>query len=311
MGALLPRVRAFQPWNEPNLEVFIGPQWTKRGKRFENTGAVIYRNLLNGFYRGIKAEQSGATVVSGGTSPYGDPPGGRRVPPARFTRTLLCLDRKLRPTCKRKARFDAIAHHPYPVGAPTRSSPNTDDVSIPDLAQITRPVAAAVRLGRALPRKRKALWITEVSYDSSPPDPDGVPAAKHARYVAQTLELLYRQGASVITWFQIRDQLPEPSFATTLQSGVYFRDGRPKLAKQAFAFPVVVTSTTRTRAKLWLRAPAAGKVLLERRVDGRWRPAGSVTARRHAVVQRSVARGGATAFRARQGQTTSLAWRLR
>lgn len=312
VGAQLPRVRSFQPWNEPNLELYLGPQWTKRGKSFTNTGPVIYRDLLNGFYRGIKASQPSATVVSGGTAPFGDPqPGGRRTMPARFVRTMLCLDRKLRTTCKQTTRFDAIAHHPYSVGNPTRNALNADDVSIPDLRKITRPVAAAVRRGRALPRKSKALWITEISYDSSPPDPDGVPIAQHARFLQQMLASLNRQGASVITWFQIRDQAPEPSFAATNQSGVYYRDGRPKPAQTAFAFPLVVTSTTRSRAKLWLRAPAAGTVLLERQVGGRWQSAGSVPAGRHAVVQRSIPRSGATAFRARQGAATSLAWRLR
>lgn len=312
MGVVLPRVRSFAPWNEPNLETYLAPQWTKRSGRFVSTGPVIYRDLLNGFYRGIKASQPGATVVAGLTSPFGDPePGGRRTMPARFLRTMLCLDVKLRPSCRKTVRFDAIAHHPYSVGSPSRKAINRDDVSIPDLAKITRPVAAAVRRGRALPRRGKPLWITEMSYDSSPPDPDGVPIAVQARYLEQAVASVYRQGARVITWFQIRDQAPDPSFAATNQSGVYFRDGRPKPSQTAFAFPLVVTGTTRTRARLFLRAPASGTVRIERRVGGRWRTAASVRARRHAVVQRSVARSGATAFRARQGGATSLTWRLR
>jgi hypothetical protein len=311
LGALLPRVKAFQPWNEPNLDLYLSPQWTRKGRTFTNTGPVIYRNLLNGFYRGIKAAQPSATVVSGGTAPFGDPqPGGRRTMPARFLRTMLCLDRKLRTTCRQTTRFDAIAHHPYSVGAPTRKALNPDDVSIPDLAKLTRPVAAAVRKGRALPRKSKPLWITEISYDSRGPDPDGVPLKTHARYVQQMLALLNRQGARVITWFQLRDQAPVPSYAATNQSGVYFRDGRAKPAQTAFAFPLVVTSATRRRAKLWLRAPTAGEIVIERRVSGRWQRVTSLRARRHAVIQRSVPRGRASAFRARQGAATSLAWRL-
>ena len=311
VGALLPRVRSFAPWNEPNLAIYLAPQWARRSGRFVNSGPAIYRDLLNGFYHGIKASQPAATVVAGLTAPFGDPdPGGRRTMPARFVRTLLCLDIKLRTTCRNTARFDAIAHHPYSVGSPTRKTLNRDDVSIADLARITRPVAAAVRRGRALPRRAKPLWITEISYDSSPPDPNGLPVALQARYLQQAFASLYRQGARVITWFQIRDQAPVPSFAATNQSGVYFRDGRPKPSQKAFAFPLVVTSTTATRARLFLRAPAAGTVQIERLVDGRWEPAGSIGAGRHAVVQRSVARGGATAFRARQGGATSLSWRL-
>ena len=228
--------------------------------------------------------------------------------PALFLRTMLCLDRNLRTTCKETTRFDAIAHHPYPVGAPAKAARNPDDVSVPDLHKLTRPVAVAVRLGRALPRTPKALWVTEIAYDSAPPDPDGVPSRRHARFVAQTLAFLNRQGASVVTWFLIRDQEPEPSFAASRQSGMYLRDGRSKTSQRAMAFPVVATSSTRTRARLWLRAPATGTITLERRIRGVWRFAGRVRARRHEVIQRSIELRGATAFRARQGGRTSLSW---
>lgn len=308
-SATLPRVTAFQPWNEPNLDLYLAPQWTKKGGHFVHTGPVIYRGLQNAFYSGIKAAQPSATVVTGGTSPFGDPqPGGARSQPARFWRDALCLTAKLKKACNATMRFDAIAHHPYSVGAPTRKAINSDDVSIPDLRKITRPVAAAVRLGRALPKKAKALWITEVSYDSSPPDPDGVPAATQARWLQQAFALLWQQGASVITWFQIRDQEPVPSYGATNQSGIFLRDGTAKPSATAFAFPTVVLSKTKSRLKVFLRAPAAGTVTIERRVGSTWRTAATVRASRHAVVVKSIPRAGASAIRARQGDVTSLAW---
>ena len=310
-GSTLPRARDFQPWNEPNLDVYLAPQWTRGRGGFANTGATLYRDLLNAFYLGIKAAQPQATVVSAGTAPFGDPqPGGRRTMPARFLRNVLCVSATGRRTCRHRVRFDAIAHHPYSVGAPTRSALNPDDVSIPDLARITGPVRDAVRLGRALPRGPKPLWITEVSYDSSPPDPGGVPAARHARWVQQAIALLARQGATVVTWYLIRDQAPEPSFGQTSQSGMFLRDGAAKPAATAFGFPLAVTRTRPATARVWIRAPAAGTIRIERRVAGRWILAETVRAERHAVVERVVRRDGATALRARQAEATSLAWRL-
>jgi hypothetical protein len=313
-GATLPKVSAFQAWNEPNLDKYLTPQWTKRGRRFRSASPAIYRALLDGFYRGIKAGQPGATVVSAGTAPFGDPvPGGRRIMPARFTRDLLCVTRKLRKVrdCT-GPRFDVLAHHPYSVRGPLAPALNADDVSVPDLGRLTRPLRRAEKLGTALPRgRRHRVWVTEISWDSNPPDPDGVPAARQALWLQQAMQVLWKQGVDTINWFQIRDQAPVPSFSETYQSGVFLRDGRPKPSATAFAFPFVVTSRTARTAKVWLRAPARGTIRLEKRVGGRWKPAGSVTASRHAVVQRSVTRSGATALRARQGQLTSLAFRLR
>jgi len=47
--------------------------------------------MLNAFYAGIKSVSKSDKVLTGGTAPYGDLPGGARVPPATFWQTLLCL----------------------------------------------------------------------------------------------------------------------------------------------------------------------------------------------------------------------------
>ena len=270
-GRTLPRVDAFQVWNEPNLDKYLSPQWSG-GRTF---APAHYRRMLSAFYRGVKSVRAAALVVSGGTAPFGDQgAGGQRIMPARFVRELLCLrevKRRLRATsCPAPARFDVLAHHPYSVGFPRRRALNDDDVSIPDLGKLTRLLRYAERSGRALPRKRHRLWVTEVSYDSSPPDPQGVPAARHARNVAEAFFLLWRQGVDTITWFQIRDQLPHPSYAATNQSGVYFADGRPKLAQRTFAFPLVAERAGRGALRVWGRAPVAGLVRIERRAGRRW-----------------------------------------
>ena len=312
-GQRLPRVRAFQVWNEPNLDKYLNPQWT----RTRATSPKVYRGMLNGFYRGVKSVGSKALVVTAGTAPFGDAqPGGRRVQPARFWRELLCL-RSIRGAirrvpCRTPARFDVLAHHPYSVGRPRRKALNADDVSIPDIVKLTRLLRIAERSGRALPRKRHPVWVTETSYDSSPPDPDGVPSATHARWLAEAFYLLWRQGVNTITWFQVRDQLPVPSFAASNQSGVYLADGRAKLAARAFRFPLVAERATRTSHRVWGRSPVAGRVRIQRRSGTRWRTVRTARATRGGTFLLRVTRKNAgERLRARIGTETSLTWRAR
>jgi hypothetical protein len=227
---------------------------------------------------------------------------------------MLCLRQsggRLRGTsCPQPARFDVLAHHPYSVGSPRHRALNADDVSIPDLGKLTRLLRAGERFGGALPRTRHRLWVTEISYDSSPPDPDGVPAALHARYLEEAFYLLWRQGVDTITWFQIRDQLPQPSYAATSQSGIYFADGRPKPAQRAFRFPLVAERAGRRSLRVWGRAPVAGLLRIERRTATRWQLVRKVAVKRHATFLVRIA-GGRPALRARVGNDVSLIWRVR
>ena len=226
-------VRAWQIWNEPNLAFYLAPQW-RRGRMF---APARYRAMLTASYRALKAVDPSNLVVTGGTAPYGDPlPGGQRIMPVRFWRAVLCLSgRRLRPLrCRKRARFDAIAHHPYGVRGPDSHALNADDIAVPDLGKLTRIVRAAVRHRTVLPARAKALWVTEMSWDSSPPDPDGVPAEQHAAWLSEALSVLRRQGVDVFTWFRIRDQAPVPSYAATNQSGLYLLSGEPKPALGAW-----------------------------------------------------------------------------
>jgi hypothetical protein len=312
-GQSLPRAHAFQLWNEPNLSKYLNPQWNGR----RAYAPVLYRRMLNGFYRGVKSVDRKAIVVTAGTAPFGDPQvGGNRIQPARFWRELLCLRRSrgvLRGTaCPNPARFDVLSHHPYSVGQPRRKALNADDVSIPDIGKLTTLLRAAERKARALPRKRHPMWVTEVSYDSKPPDPDGVAQATHARWLQETFFVLWRQGVSTITWFRVHDQLPVPSFAATTQSGVFFEDGRAKLAANAFRFPLVAERADRKSLRVWGRSPLAGRLVIERRAGDRWRSVRTIRVRRHATFLARVGRvTGRDRLRARIGGERSLTWIIR
>jgi hypothetical protein len=273
--------------------------------------------MLTAFYRGVKSVNAGALVVTAGTAPFGDPQaGGNRVMPARFVREMLCLRRKLgrlrTSRCPAPARFDVLSHHPYSLGRPRRKALNTDDVSIPDLHKLTRLLRFAERKRRALPRQRHRLWVTETSYDSSPPDSDGVPVATQARWLQEAFYLLWRQGVDTITWFRVVDQAPVPSFAATNQSGVFFRDSTAKPAALAFRFPLVAERTSKRRLRVWGRSPAAGTLTIERRRSGQWRAVRTLTVKRNGTFFVRIRHPSSPVrLRARVGGETSLTWSQR
>jgi len=311
-GRTLPRVTAFQLWNEPNLSKYLTPQWS--GSR--TAAPAWYRRMLNAFYAGVKSVDPGALVVTAGTAPFGDPdPGGERIMPARFVRDLLCLRETaggaLRSTgCGDPAHFDALAHHPYSVGAPDTAALNDDDVSIPDLGKLVRLLRAAERSGGALPRVRHPLWVTEVGYNTQPPNPYGVPVALAAQWTARTLELLWGEGVALVCWNTIVDQPPVPSYLMTSQSGVYYLDGRPKPTLRAFRFPFVAARAGRAGVELWGRAPAAGRLVLERRDGARWSAVHALVVGARETFLVRLRAPGAVVWRARVGRQTSIAWRL-
>ena len=308
-GRMLPRVRYFEAWNEPNLSIYLAPQWKLVQGTWAAESPLIYRALLNAFYAGVKAGQADAVVVAGDTAPFGDPPGGQRIAPAQFDRILLCLSATMQPLpCPDPAHFDVLDHHPYAVGSPYTPALNPDDVSIPDMAKLERPLAVAERTGRALPAGTKPIWATEVSYDSDPPDPQAVPMATFVRWTAETLYELWSEGAAVVTWYLIRDQPPIPNYADSYQSGMYFRNGEPKQAQRAFRFPLVVDRRGAGEPIVWTRVPVSGTLAIEGLVGGRWVAVLRARVARFQVVERHLPASASERFRAVVGNQSSLVW---
>jgi hypothetical protein len=297
----LGRVRYWQIWNEPNLDVYLTPQWTRTRGRYTASSPVFYRRMLNASYRALKVIDGSNIVVTAGTSPFGEPRvGGTRIPPARFVRELLCLGgRSLRlARCPNPAHFDVLAHHPYALHGPRHHDVNPDDVSVSDLGRLTRPLRTAERTGRALPRRRKGLWVTEMSWDSSPPDPWGVPAATQANWLEDSLRILWTEGVSTVMWFNVVDQAPVPNYWVTTQSGIYERSGVKKPSWTAFRFPFAATRHGRRSWDVWLRAPVRGRVVIQAWRRGSWRPIAAVAVHAHQIVRRRVRPGAASRLRA-------------
>lgn len=306
----LPRVRHWQMWLEPNLEPHLSPQWERRRGRFRLASSDHYKKLLNAGYRAVNRVRKSNFVITAGTAPFGDyVVNGNRTPPAAFVRDMLCLKRSLRPQRRcRRAHFDALAHHPYSVGSPRRRAVNRDDVSVPDLHKLSRPLRVAQRRGLVRPPGRKQLWVTEFSYDSRPPDPNGVPARRHARWLAESFYLMWKQRVRTIAWFRIRDQEIGAGYPFTFQSGVYFRDGRAKIAQRAYRFPFVTERAGSRKVRFWGKAPRDGKVRIQRRTGGGWRTIARDRTGTSSIFSGRARLRGRAALRAVIGREASLRW---
>ncbi|MGI9557922.1 MAG: hypothetical protein ACR2N5_08280 [Solirubrobacterales bacterium] len=304
----LPRVRHFQLWREPNLAAHLNPRY-EGGKPY---AAIHYRKMTRSFWNAVHSVNDGNKVIGGGTAPYGDlKRRGRRTPPARFWRDVLCLKgKKLKKAkCNKPAKFDIAGHNPINVGGPNRAALNPDDVSTPDLAKIKRVLRAAERSGRVRPSGKKQIWATEIWWDSRPPDPDAVSPERQAQRLAEALYVLWDQGARAVVWRLIRDQAPPPTF-TAWSAGLYFADGTAKPALSAFEFPFVARPTSESRARVWGMAPEKGSVVIERARSGGWKKIAKTKAGGDRVFERRVKVPTGKKLRARVGDETSLAFKV-
>jgi hypothetical protein len=308
-GHFLPRVTFYQAWAEQNLAAHIAPQWTRQGQAWVPTGATIYRSLLNAFYTGVKGVHSNNQVLMGGLAPYGDPPGGTRMHPAAFLRSLLCLQGRISltpQTCPDPAHFDILASDPYEVASPTTHAFNSDDVSAPDLGRLTRIANNAVRTGRALPRRHKQLWVTEFGYDSKPPNPYGLPLKTQARWLEQSFYVFWSEGVNTVLWYLVRDQAGH-NFNLDFFSGVYFYNGKKKPSFEAYRFPLVVGSTKHS-ARIWGISPRRGSVKVQDQQGHSWKTLFRLRASAGGVFVRNISPALRGNFRAVAGGETSLVW---
>jgi hypothetical protein len=281
----VPRVSWWQVWNEPNILLYLNPQLEAR----RPVAPGWYREMVNRVAAAVKSVDPANVVVAGGLAPFRDLGIKHRDwGPLTFMRELLCLGRKLQPVCRHKLHFDVWSHHPYTSGGPMHHAVLPDDVSIADLPEMRKVLQAAIKSGIVVGKKPVPFWVTEFGWDSSPPDPKGIPASLHARWVAEGLYRMWTHGVSLVAWLQIRD---DPMATSYVQSGLYRRasalqNDRPKPALQAFRFPFVAFPVD-GRVSVWGRTPGSrrGRVLVEQTFRGGWRQLGTLRTDAHGIFQ--------------------------
>ena len=316
-GRTLPRVEYFEAWNEPNLHTYITPQYNGR----RNVAAGIYVRLLNSFYEEVKGVDPSMKVVTGGTAPYGDPPSGRarKTSPLRFYRELLCLSPKLRRSgcaAGQRAKFDILAHHPINrEDPPTAHAEADDDVEVADFGELARTLRRAEKLGTTGTPGRHGLWANEVWWQTDPPDKgEGVSLKTHARWTQQAIYLLWKQGASNVSFLQFRDAKYTPGEYTldSYQTGIYTFGNRRKPTATAVSFPFVTDRRGPRNLLAWGRAPKSGRLKIEVKRGGRgFRKLTTVRVREGRVFTKRLRLSGRQELRAVVGGKRSLIWSQR
>jgi hypothetical protein len=221
-GVVLPPVRLWTAWNEPNLQLGLVPQWRRVGGRWVAQSARDYASICNAVVSGVHATSvRGERVACGVTSARGNNnPRGRpsSVSPIAFMRALKAAG---------AAGFDAYAHHPY-YGSidegPSTQPHGRNAVTLANIGVLEREVT---RLWGPKP-----IWITEYGYQTNPPDRAfGVTWAAQARYLTEAVAIARRDSRiAMLLWFLLRD---EPRLAGW-QSGLITAAGVEKPALAAF-----------------------------------------------------------------------------
>ena len=211
--ANLPFVRFFSIWNEPNLNLFLTPQFDRKGK---SVGPRNYAKLAAAGYAGVKAGNPLAKVAIGETSARGRDKRVKGVSdthsPGKFAELVAKANRKL--------RFDAWAHHPYPFNP--NSAPSQvvkwPNVSLGSLPQFNK------SLKRWFRGKGFSIWVTEYGHQTRPQDRFGVPYSTQATYIKRSLTLAKNYPfVGMFIWFVYQDDPGQP-----WESGLYTSSGTAK-----------------------------------------------------------------------------------
>ena len=320
-GLVLPRVRLFQAWNEPNLARYLEPQWVAVGRRWSAFSPQLYRQLLNGFYAGVKSVQPSDTVAAAGIAPEGEPAGVGAMAPVTFLEGLLCLS-AVKPSCPQKPHLDALAFHPLSVFNPDVPAVSKLNVAISDIAKVTGLLARAERQHTVLPAEFHPVWVTELNWESSPPSSTGVPDSLQAAWISRALHRLWVAGVSLVDW----QFLVDPYGGTPLASpdgsiGLYPRPAglyapgpggntvfaSPKPFLQGFTLPFDPLRVNRRQVRVWALLMHRGQsALLQRQGSGgRWQTIDRLSANRHGVISRLLHLSGSARLRLRVGTLDS------
>jgi hypothetical protein len=221
-GVVLPAVKQWIAWNEPNLRLGLIPQWQRVNGRWTIRSAVDYARICNAIADGVhetllvsERVACGVTAPRGNNNPRGLKPS---VSPIAFMRAMAAAG---------ASGFDAYAHQPY-YGAPSET-PTTEPKGPHSItfARLDTMIAEVTKLWGPIP-----IWLTEYGYQTDPPDHVfGVSYEQQAEYLQQAFAIAYANPrVDMLLNFLLRD---EPRIEGW-QSGLITAGGRFKPAFYAF-----------------------------------------------------------------------------
>jgi hypothetical protein len=235
---LVPSIRYVIVGNEPNLNRFWMPQFTKKGL---DAAASSYLGLLAQTYDAIKAAAPATIVIGGSLAPRGsDNPRSAR-PTHSPTRFILDLGKAYRLSGRRRPVMDWFAIHPYPSTRGSRPrlrirgrrrsrSPTTASWSSCSEGRST---------GRASAARRSRSSTTSSACRRNSPTTSGSCTPTRICRRRWTLSTRQRRAASTArrsswppasptSWGSSSSTSPTKADLDRWQSGIYYADDTPK-----------------------------------------------------------------------------------
>ena len=232
-------VHNWEAWNEPNIPRFLRPQFQKVGGTWRNVSVKVYSDLAKAFYTSVKSVDPNAIIAGLVTAPAGDkcPPS---CPAGEHSRTspIAFLNELAKPGMQ--PPMDAVSHHPYPLTLPREGTfKGASFVDLYNIDFLTKAVDKTYLKG-------KPLWLTEFGF-ATEPVADYKKLIVSQNQQASLLSDAYRRVRTnprvrVFTWYFLQD-------GQDWRSGLYDRDGGPKLANAAYKLPFSATLTRIKKGK--------------------------------------------------------------
>ena len=256
-------------------------------------------------------------MIGGATAPFGDPRDKPAQPeaPADAPARLPAPDVLPQPqagagVCHAKTHLDVLSHHPINfTNPPTYRAINHDDIEVADFHKLVPLIHAAERTGHVLPSGPHPLWATELAWYTKPPS-NVRDTACEAGQVARAGPLPALEAGRIGG-----DQLPasrRPAHGPVLWLiGVFFYNGQQKPSYTSFRFPFVTHRISKSRVQAWGKAPASGKLKIQKQQGNKWHTVKRLKVHGGKVFKEKLRVRGKAKLRGQVGNTTSLVWKQR
>jgi hypothetical protein len=290
-GVVIPKVRRWSLWNEPNLNSWIYPSLVRMRSHLVPVSAKIYRDLVYAGGNALRRNgHASDQILLGETAPIGQ--GSARTAPADFYRALFCVGDKGKrlsgsaakrlgcPKRMKRLPVTGVAHHPYTKSGTQKltAKQHSNDITIANIPLLRKVLREGVKVKAISSGTASHIYFTEFGVSSTPPAKPrayGVSLAKQAEYINQ---FEYMSWLNPVVRSAAQFQLEDDAFASgsagsklTFQTGLRFSSpaidpttpelGRPKPAYAAYKMPLYVVDRGK-KLTVWggVRGVPSGRV---------------------------------------------------
>ncbi len=208
-----PFVRFFSIWNEPNLQLFLSPQ-------FDAQGRSVAPSELRKARRCRVQRRQGREPASADRDRRDLRPRERQADGAPADAHAGQVRR-----ARREGQPEAEVRRVVAPSVPVQ--PELAAVAAREVAERRRSLrsrASTTNLKKWFKRKTVPIWITEYGHQTQPEDSLGVSYATQAAYIQQSISMAARYPfVNMFIWFVYQDDQGQP-----WESGIYTRNGAPK-----------------------------------------------------------------------------------